>query len=152
MDSFKDFLFPAIFFFVFAIIVSSIRRKKKEWEYEAKLFQDPSQKPIGEFEIEKYKDQPPKGELTIYGMASLFDGPVSIQVRDQVISQFDVSGGGKSIKMHSSYKNIEGGTRARRHGGSFYFPVSSGVTIRNHDPVIVQTPQHPQLKGVLVWD
>ena len=151
MDSFKEIIGKVVIFAIVLFIVSFFKRKK-EWEFEAKLFSDTDERPFGKFEIEKFKGRAPMGELTLYGSKSIFEGSVKILVNDHIVSKFQVSNGGKAVRLDFDFSKLKNAKRAKRKSGSFFFPIDSKINFKNHDKVLVQVQNLPDLSGVLVWD
>ena len=64
--------------------------KKKEWEYEAKLFQGENKGIKGELEIIKFKKADPEGILQGYFLAELYGKEVEIMLNDDVIQKIHI--------------------------------------------------------------
>lgn len=69
--------------------------KKKEWEYEAKLFQGDNKGIKGELEIIKFKNSDPEGILQGYFLPELYGKEIEVLLNDNVIQKLHIHENGQ---------------------------------------------------------
>ncbi len=146
---------------IVVIFLMAIFGKKKEFEYEAKLFQEGSEDIKGEIEIEKYKKNDPQAKLELWDKSLPLTGEFLIRINDQTLSQFNINEADpRTINiLFPLIKNKSGELQKtiRRHSnsvkfGNFPFLVTRDVQPKNQDSVVVSINGEEILKGLFYRD
>lgn len=71
--------------------------KKKDWEYEAKLFKEDRQDSMGEIEIKQYKGEVPQANLQLHSFDCFYGNDLEIQVEGKTICRVELSEDGRYV-------------------------------------------------------
>lgn len=86
---------PWYVYFIVLLVLMFIYGKKKDWEYEAKLFRPDSKDIIGRLQIKKYAKGLPAGELKLDFIKELYNKEFELVLNDTVIQKLLISENGQ---------------------------------------------------------
>ncbi|AYF43789.1 hypothetical protein BALOs_0779 [Halobacteriovorax sp. BALOs_7] len=86
-----------VYLCVFLAIVF-IFGKSRDWVYTAKLYREGSEDVQGDFEIKKYKNEAPIGEVLLVMSDFNVDGEIEIKVNDELIGHLKVTEKGRYVE------------------------------------------------------
>jgi hypothetical protein len=78
---------PWYVYFIGIFALAIIFSRKKQWEYEAKLFAPDSDEIMGEIEFEKFEKKPPSAELQGQFLRELYDKEIEVILDGLVIQR-----------------------------------------------------------------
>lgn len=139
------------FFILFVIIFG----KKKEWDYEAKLFIDNSNEMSGEFEIEKFSKENPTGKLVLNALSQLPDKETEILINSQLASRFRLEENGTRLQIMFPIlpinKSIYRPHNARKWN-RIDLPLSTEIKLANNHRVEIKVNGKLFAHGILLED
>jgi len=78
---------PWYVYFIGIFALAIIFGRKKQWEYEAKLFAPDSDDIMGEIEFKKFENKPPSAELEGRFLRELYDKEIEVTLDGQLIQK-----------------------------------------------------------------
>lgn len=142
-------------FLVLFILLIIFFGKKKEWDYEAKLFIDHSNEMSGEFEIEKFSKEDPVGKLALNSLSQLADKEIEIFINSQLVSKFRLEENGTRLQiMHPVLPTNKSSYRPHnaRKWNRIDLPLSTEIKLANNHQVEIKVSGKPILHGILLED
>lgn len=147
---------PVYVYFILFLLIMFLFGRKKEWEYEAKLFHEGSNNIIGEIEIKKYKKEMPEGELEYIELDKHYNKEIEILIDNETIQKIRINPEGTHYDI--LYPRIEKKSTAI-HRPSYAqklkrlnLYLDDRITPQNNQKIIIRANNEELASGQLIQD
>lgn len=147
---------PGYAYIILFIFIMFIFGKKKDWEYEAKLFAENQTTMIGEFEIKKYKNEAPEGELELTNLEKYYNQDIEILVGNDSIQKLRINSEGSHYdilypRLERKTNDIHRTSSARRFN-KLYLYFDEHINLQNNQKVVIRVLNEDVATGTLLPD